>query len=371
MIDYTASATRTETVTVTETATVNGYEGYGTATATVTATATGTAREATNWEAYYWATTRAEENAAEKASTEADAEARRIALQRAQADAQAQADAAAAATDGPGAGTGTGTTAPSCGQPVTKADGTPWVCTFADEFRGSEIDSSKWEPVKTETSNFSYGDCFLGQGANIQVVDGSLRLMTRKESSPVTCTMGDKTVTSDYTSGSVTSLGKFSQTYGRVEIRAAMPVTDGPGLQSALWMVPDEPGFYGAWPHSGEMDIAEFFSNYADRVVPTLHYNSALGFGQRTNNECLVFRPTDFHTYGLVWTPQRITITVDGRTCLDHQISPLAPLTGGAPFDRPFNLNLTQMLGSGANVMPAGKDISEATMKVDYVRMWS
>ncbi len=254
---------------------------------------------------------------------------------------------------------------------MLKADGTAWTCTFADDFRGTTLDDAKWTPVRTATSHFSYGDCFLGEGPNVQVSDGSLRLTTKKEDQPVTCELPDRTVTTDYTSGAVTSLNKFSQTYGRVEIRAAMPASDGPGLQSALWMVPDDPSRYGAWPGSGEIDIAEFFSQYDDRLIPTLHYSSLLPFNERTNNSCLVYKPTDFHTYVLEWTTTKITISMDGTTCLEHVISPLAPLTGGAPFNQAFNINLTQMLGSGANALPDGVEVDEATLSVDYVRVWS
>ena len=368
MITWSTTATREETVTVTETATVNGFEGTGTATVTKSATATGTATAATNWEVYYYATVDANNKASEQAKSEAEAEARELAKQRALADAQAQADAAAEqATDPDVAPRPSG---PSCGSTeVTKTDGTPWTCTFGDDFRGTSLDTTKWTPIKTETSQFSYGDCFLGAGPNIQVADGSLRLITRKEASPVTCRYEGKDLTTDYTSASVTSLGSFSQTYGRVEIRAAMPQTSGPGLQSALWMIPDDPTRYGGWPHSGEIDIAEFYSQYADRLIPTLHYD-ATSADNLTNNQCLVYKPTQFHTYLLEWTPTKITISVDGTTCLDHTISAKAPLAPGAPFDRPFNINLTQMLGSASNAMPAGGDPNDATLKVDYVRVW-
>ncbi|MEJ7635795.1 glycoside hydrolase family 16 protein [Aeromicrobium sp.] len=295
-----------------------------------------------------------------------DAEARALAMKGAVAEAQALADEAANPSnpeDPPPTS--------ACGQQRLKADGTPWSCTFAEDFRGTELDTQSWSAVKTSTSRYSYGDCFLGQGSNLRVLDGTLRLTTKKEAAPFACDHPAGPFETEYTSASVTSLGKFSQTYGRVEIRAAMPQTQGPGLQSALWLVPDEPWFYGAWPHSGEIDIAEFFSLHSDRLIPTLHYDSLTPFPERTNNECLVYQPTSFHTYTLEWSVQRIKISIDGTTCLDHQIAPAAPLLGSAPFNRPFNINLTQLLGSGTNKMPVGVDFDEATLQVDYVRVWS
>lgn len=178
-------------------------------------------------------------------------------------------------------------------------------------------------------------------------------------------------MTSSYTSGSVSSVGKFSQTYGRFEIRAAMPQTDGPGLHSALWLVPDQPTFYGGWPLSGEIDVAEYYSANADRLIPALHYGSLAPLAERTNNYCLVYQPTAFHTYVLEWTTKRLKVSIDGTTCVDHALSPAAPLLGSAPFDRPFNLNLTQGLGIEGNALPAGKQVNSATLQVDYARAWS
>ncbi len=367
-VSDTQSYTVTQTVTVNETATVGDFVGQGTATSTKTVTATKTVTYPTHWEAYYWAVVLASVDATNQAQAQADADARVRAKAIAQADAQAQYDAAQVPVDpNPGGGT-TPPTGPDCGAQVLKSNGTPWSCTFVDEFRGTQLDQTKWHPIDTEESTFSYGDCFLGD-RNITVSNGVLKLSTIREDQPVTCDHPNGPITADYTSAAVTTNHKFSQAFGRYEIRAAMPASNGPGLQSALWMLPETPK-YGAWPGSGEIDIVEFYSQYPDRLVPALHYNSLLPWGTRTNNNCLVYQPTAFHTYVLEWTAQTMKISIDGTTCLEHTISPLAPLVGSAPYDQPFNLNLTQMLGSGDNAFPAGQGVDEATMQVDYVRVW-
>ena len=364
---WSTEQTVTQTVTVTETAMVDGFKGEGTATSTKTATATGTATADTWWEVYYWAVQDAYLKAREQAWDEADQEARAEAKRLAQADAQAKADAAAEDPDDPT----TPPEGPSCGPEVLKKDGTPWVCTFSDEFQGTSLDETKWTALETATSGFDYGDCFVGTDDGVEVGDGAVRLTTAYHDDEFTCDHPDAPFQTHYTSGSLTSLGKFSQTYGRFEIRAAMPVTHGPGTGSALWLVPDTPHFYGSWPTSGEIDIAEFYASFPDRVIPTLHYNSVVPFPDRTNNYCYVYKPTNYHTYLLEWTDKKITISVDGTVCLDHTLSPLPPLTNSAPFDRPFNINLTQTLGEDKYARPAGTEIESATMSIDYVRVWS
>ena len=64
-------------------------------------------------------------------------------------------------------------------------------------------------------------------------------------------------------------------------------------------------------------------------------------------------------------------VSIDGEVCLDHTLSPAPPLTNSAPFDRPFNINLTQSLGTAQNSPPDGFVLdSPATLSIDYVRAW-
>ena len=365
-VTFSYTATESATVSATEDYTIGDIIGHGSATATASATVTKTVTKPTSWEAYYWAVT--------EASEAAKAAAKDKAREQAKADAQEQVAAEAPKPTDPGTDPAGGSESdkpagPSCGTNPSKPDGSAWECTFADDFRGTSLDRNKWTPVTTENSRLSYGDCWVDSPDNIKVSDGAAQLSTRKVDTEVNC--GDD-IKSNYTSASISSVGKFSQAFGRYEIRAAMPKTNGQGLHSALWLWPDAPKFYGnTWPASGEIDIAEFYSKYPDRLIPALHYNSSLPWSTRTNNECLVEDPTKYHTYTLEWTPQSLKVGIDGQTCVEHTISPLAPLSGAAPFDKPFYVNLTQTLGSGDNTLPAGADIGDdVTLKVDYVRVW-
>lgn len=250
---------------------------------------------------------------------------------------------------------------PDCGKQVfVKASGAPWKCTFADEFEGSSLDTSKWTVQQTPGSQ----ECFSAK--NVTVAGGVLSLTTQKVETPVTC----GSVTSSYTSAQVSGYGKYSQLNGRFEVRAKFPAAQVAGLQSALWMWPVEANKYGSWPGSGEIDIAEMYTTYPDRVIPYLHYNSQASDTSVTNNHCMISDVSEFHTYVVEWTTARITITYDGRTCLDHRIDAVSPLGASGPFDQPFFMVLTQMLGVGANAPTASTPLP-ATTQVDYVRMWS
>ena len=254
---------------------------------------------------------------------------------------------------------------------MSKSSGQAWRCTFVDNFDGAALDAEKWQPVTTANSDLRGGsDCWVDSSNNIAVSDGKLRLTSRPEDSTVTCTMANGTsFDAEVSSGSVSTHGKFAQTYGRWDIRARFPEVTLPGSQGALWMTPYD-NTYGGWPASGEIDIAEFYSLYPDRVVPHIHYTLSSADSTVTNTKCMVTDPWNFHTYSAVWTRGRIVISIDGTTCVDHKVHAATPLLGAQPFDQAFVINLTQTLGVGTNTPVEGLPLP-LTTEVDYVRVWS
>jgi beta-glucanase (GH16 family) len=264
---------------------------------------------------------------------------------------------------------------PTCGQPISKADGTPWTCTFDEEFDGKSLDSSKWIPITTDQNGYAGGAaCMVDSPDNIAVSGGVLNLTVRK-TAPFACASPKGAFTTSYTGGQVATYGKFSQTYGRFAVRAKFPAATIAGLQSTLWMWPQNNMLTGL---TGEIDIAEQYSQFADRVIPYLHYDynpattalhssaPLVGTNVVTNNQFLVDNVNAFHEYAVEWTPTTITIFIDGRTVLvDH----LAP-SGQSPFDQPFFLALTACLGVGSNAVQPGKTPLPATTQIDWVRGW-
>jgi beta-glucanase (GH16 family) len=258
--------------------------------------------------------------------------------------------------------------ADACGAPIAKSTGGYWKCTFADDFDGSSLDLTKWIPQRTDTSGYMNGHaaCFTDSPNNVSVSDGTLKLTAREEPAPFSCG-GD--FTTRYTSGMVsTAQGRFSQTYGRFEVRAKIPPAQVKGLQTSLWLWPDDATKYGPWPSSGEIDIAEMFSEYPDRAIPYVHTGVAAADSQVTNTSCTISNLAEFHTYTLEWTAGSLTIGYDGATCLVYD---LTPASGGQPFDQPFFIALTQALGVGTNEFEPETTPLPATTEVDYVRAWS
>jgi beta-glucanase (GH16 family) len=258
---------------------------------------------------------------------------------------------------------------PDCGGvTVRKADGTSWRCTFDDEFDGTSLDRSVWVPQ----TNFVTGTpaahaCYRDDPANVSVSGGTLNLTVRKETSPVRCVNTSMGTTADYSSGMVTSYRLWSQQYGRFETRFKVPATTTAGLQEDFWLWPDDRYSDGTvWPAAGEIDVAELYSQYAGLNVPFLHYTGWDNWGPvpglNTSWTCAAARGV-FNTYTLEWTATRLSIAVNGKTCLTNTSADQA-------FNKRYIMAFTQALGTGTNALTASTPIP-STMNVDYVRVWS
>ena len=289
--------------------------------------------------------------------------------------AAALAVAAALVACGTGTSSGkTGADATGCGPAVQKADGTDWQCVFHDSFNGHELDPAHWTVLSSLASGYRNGpECYLGDQSplghdDVTVSRGLLHLTAEKLDHEIMCPSLSGDFASSWTGAFVTTYGKFTTTYGRVEVRAAFPDVDVAGVHAALWLWPQQLA-YGS-EATGEMDLAEYYSQYPDRAIPFLHYQPAVPDGSNTNTRCLIEDPSEMHSYVLEWEPGHVRVSYDGETCLDHDIAPAPPLTGSQPFDQPFTLNLTQALGIGTNAFTDGTPLP-ATTTVDYVRVWN
>lgn len=277
---------------------------------------------------------------------------------------------------------GTPTAADACGgAALPKPGGGDWVCTFDEEFNGTILDTSQWTPQLSANSGFTSGPatgpaCYVNNPDNISVSGGNLNLTVRKEATPFTCTSPTGNFTTQYTAGSVSTYDGFHQTYGRFEVRAKLPSSLLSGLQETLWLWPVNDAKYGpSWPDSGEIDFAEFYSQYALLDVPYIHYVYDPATTNPLTNTNVVTAYTcpinygAFNTYAVEWLPGKITIYTNGATCLVDNYSATG-LTGAAPFDQPFFIALTQALGVGTNAPNPLTTLLPATTQIDYVRAW-
>ena len=106
-----------------------------------------------------------------------------------------------------------------------------------------------------------------------------------------------------YISGLITSQARFSQTYGYFEVRAKLPA--GRGLWPAVWLLPKA----GGWPP--ELDLLE--QTGGETVFQTVHTGDAGHPTEADFSTTVRGAATGFHTYGVLWTPERLVWFVDRR----------------------------------------------------------
>lgn len=253
----------------------------------------------------------------------------------------------------------------ACGVQPLKADGTPWRCTFDDEFDGDALDRSRWLPQTSFVSGTpSAYACDVDSPQTVSVAGGSLNLSVVKTATPTTC---ETAFPSPYVAGMVTTYHLFSQQFGRVEARIRNTATTAPGLHEAFWLWPDDryPPPFSLLPSTGEIDVSETYSVFPNVSIPYLHYSAnLLGMpepGVNTAWNCAAARGT-WNTYTMEWSARRIEIWVNGTPCLVNT-------SGDTAFQRPYIIALTAALGGGGNGYD-GRAPLPATMNVDYVRAW-
>jgi beta-glucanase (GH16 family) len=240
---------------------------------------------------------------------------------------------------------------------------------WSDEFDGETIDESKW--------SFDIGDgCDRGEGLcgwgnnelqyytdspeNAYVEDGKLVIRAKKE---IPFFLGQY----QYTSARMVTKNKGDWTYGRIDVRAKMPL--GKGLWPAAWMLPTDT-VYGIWPKSGEIDIMEYLGDEPNRVFGTIHYGHDFW---RFNSQYLELEEgtfaEDFHVFSAIWNENCIQFLMDDQPIGEPNTrSTTLPTTW--PFDQPFHMILNIAVGGNLPGNPDGTTQFPQTMEVDYVRVY-
>jgi beta-glucanase (GH16 family) len=251
-----------------------------------------------------------------------------------------------------------------------------WNLVWSDEFdQAGAPDPARWTNEVGMIRNREAQYYAAGRSENIRVENGRLVIEARKEKFP---NPGfDPARTNDwrrqefaqFTSGSLTTKGKFQPRYGRIEVRAKLPSAR--GVWPAIWMLGTNITEVG-WPRCGEIDIMEFVGYDPGAIHANIHtarYNHTRGTGK--GNQIKVERPfDDFHVYAADWHPDRIDFYFDGKKYFTYE----KEANAGAdtwPFDQPHYLILNFAVGGAWG---GRKGIDEAAFpqkfEIDYVRIY-
>ncbi len=223
---------------------------------------------------------------------------------------------------------------PDSNKPVDKNwtfESTP---VWSDEFDYTGLpEASKWD---YDIGGGGWGNnelqYYTNDIANASVADGVLTVTALKETKE----------NRDYTSARLVTRQKGDWLYGRIEVRAKLPV--GKGTWPAIWMLPTD-WAYGTWPNSGEIDIMEHVGYDQNRVHFSVHtesYNHVLGT-QRSATRTIATASTEFHKYRVDWTPYAVRGYFDDQLVFEFVNEGIGSKTW--PFDRRFHLLINIAFG--------------------------
>ena len=245
---------------------------------------------------------------------------------------------------------------------------------WSDEFNtNGAVDSNNWflQTQLPAGGSWNNGEVqhYTNRINNSYVDSDLLNIVAIKE------TYTDQGVTKNYTSARLNS--KFSFKYGRVDVRAKLPLET--GTWPAIWLLGkniNEPGGYFSstygttnWPACGETDIMEhgiFGSQSINYIQSTLHTPSS--YGNSVNNGGVVASDlaNNYHIYSMNWSPNQISFLLDG--VIYYTYNPAVKDSSTWPFDKEQYLLLNVAMGGVAGTIDP--NFTQSSMLIDYVRVY-
>lgn len=240
---------------------------------------------------------------------------------------------------------------------------------WGDEFEyDGKLDESKWHHQIIPPNNGSWwnneAQHYTNSTKNSIVSDGTLKIIAIKENYTV------DNSTKNYTSARLNS--KFGFKYGRVDVKAKLPATQ--GTWPAIWTlgtnINEIGNFFGdsegsvGWPRCGEIDIMEQNGWNKNELYGYFHFANPQGeYGNHGNITSISNASGEYHIYSMEWTDEIIKILID-----DKEFVSLIN-NGNVPYDNRHYLLLNIAIGGnlGGDIDPS---FIQDRMEIDYVRVF-
>jgi beta-glucanase (GH16 family) len=247
-----------------------------------------------------------------------------------------------------------------------KTVGKDWKLVWSDEFEGTgQPDTTKWT---FDIGNWGWGNNELeyytvNRLENARQEDGNLIIEARKDDGVY-----------PWSSARLTTRGKESFLYGKIEFRAKVP--SGRGTWAAGWLLGDNYRDEMSWPYCGEIDVLENVGYEMDPKTGDGKTHASVHCGAyyfKLNNQ-----PTsiidvknmnnEYHIYSMEWLPGGISIFIDGKKYFDYNDTS-NDLTW--PFNKPQNLIINLAIGGGwGGAKGIDPEMKSAKFILDYVRVY-
>ena len=259
---------------------------------------------------------------------------------------------------------------------------------FEDNFDTLSLDKSKWDFTNYMTG---YGVDTV-ETSDVQSIqreedgNGYLHLTSYK------ATDGSYKATKSISTGN-----KLTFVHGYLEIRAKVPTVQ--GAWPSLWLKSNTKntnlGWSSDFPYNTEVDVFEVMGG--NKAISELHkwqYVAETGvtndirYSSKKNRNSYAITDNDWHTYGMLWTNDEITMYVDGVAIQTYNLNKdyevKWPWDKGIGMDgfknQPLCITLNNCLftpeytsssaGSWASSYVVGNDFTESVYDIDYVRLY-
>ena len=244
------------------------------------------------------------------------------------------------------------------GEAVLQDTQAAWALVWQDEFEAQQLNEAHW--TRCQRGKPDWKNTMTDDPRLLTIADGVLHLRgiqnDQEDEDPA-----------EYLTAGVTSKGKFSFQYGKIQIKARFKSAQ--GAWPALWML----GEKGKWPDYGEIDLMEHL-NFDHKIYQTVHsrYTQRI---DKTNTPprsgTAKIDRDGWNTYGCEWEKDKIVFTVNGKPTHTY---PRVPSQGDVqwPFHRPFYLILSMQIGgkwvNGSG--PTDPAHYPAGLEIDWVRVY-
>jgi beta-glucanase (GH16 family) len=244
-------------------------------------------------------------------------------------------------------------------------EGTEWALVWSDEFETNGLpDSSKWA---YNIGNWGWGNNELqyytkNQTENARVEDGNLVIEAHEQPD------------GSWTSARLSTQGKTSFTYGKIEFKAKVP--KGRGTWAAGWLLGDAYRDEVSWPYCGEIDVLECVGyeindttehglNHATCHTRAYYFKQGNQIGSEIELDSM---ESKFHVYAVEWYPNEIKGYLDGEHYFtyDKTADELE-----WPFNNPQNIIVNLALGGGwGGAQGLDPELKAPKFILDYVRVY-
>jgi len=213
-----------------------------------------------------------------------------------------------------------------------------------------DLGNGNWGWGNNELQNYT------SNPENVFVQDGRLYIFARNEGG--------------YTSTRLKTQGLFDFQYGRVDIRAVLPI--GQGIWPALWMLGSDFTTEG-WPACGEIDIMELVGHQPRLMHSTVHWGPDNSLHQQNGaaGPALTFPDTfadEFHVFSIEWQEDELKFLLDDEHF--HTVTPANMNGFEYPFNDAFFFIMNVAIGGNWPGDPDDTTPFPGFMAVDYIRVF-